>query len=100
MPDGGRFYAFVAVRPSRYHEFHRLTTARQQVVLSDFGSVLAAGHVAEPGEDVLADIRRRYGYDEALVEKLNAEIDTQRRAHGEAAEAARILDIVRKLKSE
>lgn len=99
-PDGRDFYAFVAVRPSRYREFHTLTTAGSRIVLSDFGAVLASGSGGEPTDEVRAEINRRYGYDVALVEKLTGEVEAERRAHGAAAEAARVMDIVQKLKSK
>ena len=70
LSDGRQFYAYVAVRPSKYHEFHQKTVKREVFVINDYGKVIISGFEPEPPPDVVKHMRDNYGYDENFVDKL------------------------------
>ena len=61
MPDGRHFYAYVAVTPSRYAEFHRKTAAREQMIIGEYGEVIEGGFEASAPADIRQRMREEYG---------------------------------------
>jgi hypothetical protein len=98
MEDGRPYYAYVAIKPSRYREFHALTAARKAMVIGDYGTVIAAGFESEPPPEVVKEMREAYGFDDQYEGKLKQEALKQQQAFFEEQEKTRIDDIVRKLK--
>jgi hypothetical protein len=96
LSDGRQFYAYVAVRPSKYHEFHQKTVKREVFVINDYGKVIISGFEPEPPPDVVKHMRDNYGYDENFVDKLQKEVNEARAFFFEQ----RIADIVEMLKKK
>lgn len=61
MADGRSYYAYVAVKPSKYRMFQKLTSMKQPLVLSEFGEVIAAGFTYNPPPEVVEKMRMKYG---------------------------------------
>jgi len=95
--DGRPYYAYVAVKPSKYKEFYALTAARQALVIAEYGSVIRGGFEKEPPLEVLNEMREIYGFDNEFQEKLAHEAKKQLVAFLQKEEEARIDGIVRML---
>jgi len=100
MEDGTPYYAYVAVKPSKYQEFHARTVERRTMVLGDYGKVIAAGFEPEAPPEVVADMRQRYGIDDQYEEKLVQRVLKQQSVFVEKQETSRLQDIVSMLKSK
>ena len=98
MSDGRPYWAYVAVKPSLYRQFYKLSAARQTMVLSNYGEVLAIGHATEPPPEVVRAMREKYGADPAYEDKLIAEANRQQDVSVKNQEEKRIMDIVTMLK--
>jgi len=100
MDDGQPYYAYIAVKPSMYEEFYALTSARQPLVLGDYGTVIAAGFGTQPPPEVAREMREQYGFDEHYLEKLQAEVNRQGKIFHEKKEEERLTGIVEMLKEK
>jgi hypothetical protein len=59
--DGTVYYAFVAVKPSLYKEFHKKSAACMPLRLIDYGEILASGVEAQSPEHVIVEMKQKYG---------------------------------------
>lgn len=100
LEDGRPYYAYIAVDPSRYREFHAMTSYNKPIILGDYGEIIAAGFKVEAPEDVKREMCDVYGYDEAFADKLKAEVERQRKEFSAKREEKNILDIVAMLKAQ
>ena len=96
--DGNPYWAYVAVKPSKYREFSRRSAARESLVFKDYGTVLAGGFAASPPAEVVREMQEKYGADPAYEDKLVAEANKQQDAFVAKREEKRIMDIVTMLK--
>ena len=78
LADGRPYYAYVAIKPSRYSEFMALCEAKQEIILEEYGEIIASGFESSPPPEVIAMMRNTYGFDENYLEKLRKEVSTQR----------------------
>ena len=100
MEDGTPYYAYVAVKPSRYQEFYNISKAREPMVIGEFGTIVACGAELMPPADVQQQMRDEYGFDDEYENKLRTECEKQRTKHMEKQEINRINDIVSMLKKQ
>jgi hypothetical protein len=100
MEDGRSYYAYVAIIPSKYREFHAMTAAKKAMVIGQYGTVIAAGFESEPPADVVKEMHDVYGFDEQFESKLKQEAIKQQEAFFKQQEATRIDDIVAMLKKK
>jgi hypothetical protein len=100
MEDGRPYYAYVAIKPSQFREFHALTTAKKAMVIGEYGTVIAAGFEFEPPPEVVQEMRDVYGFDDQYEAKLKREAIRQQAAFFANQEKARIDDIVAMLKKQ
>jgi len=100
MSDGRPFYAYIAVVPSKYQEFHEKTTAQQPIVLNDYGIVITADFAPEPPPEIIDYMRENYLFDESLSDQLQNELATQRAKYIEKKELSRVQDIVEQMKQK
>lgn len=100
LNDGRFYYAYVAVKPGKYLEFHELTSARKSIVLGEFGEILAAGFEPSPPDGVVKRMREEYGYDEQFAQRLKDEVVKQRGSFSKAQEEKRLMDIVAMLRAQ
>jgi len=98
MDDGRPYWAYVAVRPSKYQEFYVLTVSMKPMVIGNYGTVVAAGFESTPPQEVVMEMREVYGFDDQFEAKLKTEALKQREALFDKQEAKRIDDIVGMLK--
>jgi hypothetical protein len=96
--EGKSYYAFVAVRPSAYKKFRRLTLAKQPIILSEYGDVLASGYTARPEPEVVEMMQQKYGCDLDYETSLVNEALKQQGVFAKKHEEKRIDDIVSMLK--
>ena len=90
MPDGRPYYAFVAVLPSRYIEFHNKTKDRAPLVLGEYGVVLKAGFEEKAPPDVVEYMHQEYGYNEKYESILARKLDAERKAYFKQQQEDRI----------
>ena len=100
MDDGRPYYAYVAILPSKYREFHALSAAKKAMVIGNYGTVIAAGFEFEPPADVVQEMQDVYGFDEQFETKLKQEAIKDQKAFFEKQETGRIDDIVAMLKKK
>jgi hypothetical protein len=100
MEDGRPYYAYVAIKPSKYKEFHALTTARKAMVIGHYGTVVAAGLQSEPPPAIAKKMRDVYGFDEQYEAKLKQEALREKEKFFENQEKVRLDDIVAMLKNK
>lgn len=78
--DGRPYWAYIAVRPSRYADYMRAAKAHETVIFSDYGAILQYGFAKEVPLSIKAQIKRRYGFDENFKENLVKDINQAREA--------------------
>jgi len=98
--DGRPYYAYIAVKPSMYEEFHALTSARKPIVLEDYGTILAGDYAASAPPSVKQAMRETYGFDENFIEKIKENIMKMGKVFFEKKEDNRIMDIVGMLQKQ
>ena len=96
--DDRPYYAYVAVKPSKYQEFYALTSAKQALVIAEYGTIICGGFEEKPPLEVMNEMREIYGFDDGYEERLAQEAKRQLVAFLEKEEKARIDGIVRMLK--
>jgi hypothetical protein len=100
LADGSPYYAYIAVKPSKFAEFHRLSSERKAIDLDDYGEVLAFGKKAEPSEATKDTMCFVHGFDENFQNRLVEELQKERSTFGEKQEEKRVMDIVAMLKNQ
>lgn len=70
LANGQRFYAYVAVFPSRYEQYRRAFGNGASVNLLEFGTVLKCGLGDEPPESVKREMEKTHGLSHAFEEDL------------------------------
>ncbi len=98
--DGRPYYAYLAVRPSKYREFYELSSARKEITLGDYGKIVLAGFEPAPPPDVVQHMRDKYGFDEHYERKLKEEVSRQRGQFSARQEEKRLMDIVAMMKAK
>ena len=94
MEDGRPYYAYVAVKPSKYLAFKALTAAGGGLTLADYGDVIAGDFEAKPPQSVVDEMREKYDFDERFTEKLVRTIRAEQDAFMEQQEKNRLDKIV------
>jgi hypothetical protein len=95
--DGRPWWAYIAVRPSRYDEYLLARKGHQAILLSDYGTVLKYGFNAEVPLTAKEEMKERYGFDEHFRENLLRDIQQAREAFLKQRDNE-ISDIVKRLK--
>lgn len=98
--SGRPYYAYVAVKPSKYREFCEKSEARETIKLSDYGRVVAHGFESAPPASVVQHMYEQYGFDETYESRLKAEISSQRQKDSLQKEEDRLMDIVAMMKAK
>jgi hypothetical protein len=100
LDSGKPYFAYIAVKPSKFEEFYRRSSARETFVLDDYGMIIYMDELPEPPIEVQENMREFYGFDEDLPKKLLEELKTARAEYGVKNEEKRIMDIVAMLKNQ
>ncbi len=98
--DGTPYYVYLAIPPSKYAEFYRLSKEGQSINLENYGVIIAGGPQEQPPEIVTEYMKEEYGFDENFEQALDEEFRKESGALGQQREDARIMDIVAMLKSQ
>ncbi len=98
--DGRPYYAYLAVKPSKYREFYELTANRQVLQLNDFGEIIKGGFEVSPPADIISFMRDEYGFDENYEKALQDEVTRQRGKFTAKQEEKRLMDIVAMMKAK
>lgn len=98
VEDGRDYWAYIAIKPSLYRSFYKLSAARQTLALDEYGTVLAAGFTKEPPPEVRHEMKEKYGADPHYEDKLVAEANRQQDVFVKHQEEKRMADIVTMLK--
>jgi len=94
------YWAYIAVKPSKFEEFIKITAARQKMNLADYGEILEYGFDAQVPESVQETMKSKYGFDKDYKTKL---VDKVKQAQAEflkSQENQRLGDIVAMLKKK
>lgn len=98
--DGTPYYAYIAVKPSTYAEFYRLSKQNHPLDLEKYGTIIAAGPESEPPENVTSRMIVDYGFDKNFENNLNAEFQKERSQFAVVNEDKRLMDIVAMMKAK
>lgn len=81
--DGKDFFAYVAMKPSRYMQYIEATQRGDEVLLRDYGDILESGFGLVPSVKVQDEMQRKYGVDPTFFEELTKEViaEAERAAH-------------------
>ncbi len=96
--DGRAYYAYIAVKPSKYREFHQKSKARQSMKLNDYGKIIVYGYEPKAPTTVVQHMRSKYGFDEEYETRLRSEVENARREFSIGQEEKRLMDIVAMMK--
>lgn len=100
LEDGRNYYAYIAVKPSKYQQFKKLTDARMGLTLGEYGEIIAGDFEASPPPAVVAEMREKYGFDENFAEKVIQKFRREQTVFMEQKEKKRLDDIVAMLKKK
>jgi len=100
LDDGAPYWAYIAVKPSRYREFIKATEERRRVLLEEYGAFLHYGYGEDVPESVREEMKSSYGFDENYVDNLTKKVKDARAAFFKQQENQRIDDIVTMLKKK
>jgi hypothetical protein len=98
--SGRPYYAYIAVKPSKYREFYERTKARETMRLGDYGKIIVYGYETKPPAGVVQHMKEKYSFDDEYEAKLQAEVARQRTQFSIDQEERRLLDIVAMMKSK
>jgi hypothetical protein len=98
--QGKPFWAYVAVKPSKYKEFHELNCAKKRYAIEDYGIIVASGEGEKPPESIIKEMRDRYGFKDNFGEELKQEAIRQNKIFFDKKEAERLKDIITMLQKQ
>jgi hypothetical protein len=98
LNDGTPYWAYLAVKPSKYASFHAATKARQSMMLSDYGRIIRYGNDAAVPAEEQEVMKNEYGFDDHYVEKLVKKAEVEQDVFLKQKEDKRLMDIVAMMK--
>jgi hypothetical protein len=98
LEDGTPYWAYIAVKPSKYEEFKRITAAHQPIVLADYGNILKYGFDQQVPDAVKEEMKREYAWDDNYLTTLANDVKKEQGVFIKKQEEMRITDIVAMLK--
>lgn len=100
LADGSPYWAYLAVKPTRYKDYLDITSTRQPLVLEEYGRILACGLDSEVPPEVQADMKQRYGCHDQYVATLARQVQEAQTVFLQQKEEQRLGDIVAMLKNQ
>lgn len=97
--SGRPYYAYIAVKPSKYREFCERSERRNSIRLSDYGKIIVHGFESKPPANVVKHMRDKHGFDDEYEAKLKEAIHSQRKQFSIDQEEKRLIDIVAMMKA-
>lgn len=100
LEDGTPYWAYIAVKPSKYKDFKRLTSQHAPINLSDYGNILKYGFDKQVPDYVKEEMKREHGCDEDFRTTLANDVNNAQGTFLKKQEEMRITDIVAMLKKQ
>ncbi len=100
LEDGTPYWAYIAVTPSKYKEFKRITAEHQPILLTDYGNILKYGFDKQVPDSVKEEMNREYGCNDNFLTSLANDLKKEQRVFLKKQEETRITDIVTMLKQK
>jgi len=100
LNDGTPYWAYIAVKPSRYKEFKRLIAEQQPILLTEDGNILKFGFDEIVPTSVREEMKQEHGWDDKCLTTLTAEVKAAQGTFLKQQEDMRIADIVSMLKKK
>ena len=97
MDDGKPYYAYIAVTPSKYVEFHSRIKSNESMILGDYGVVILSDFLPEAPTDVKEHMRKEYGFSENYETILKQSVDEERKVFFKKEEDNRIQNALQML---
>lgn len=99
LEDDQPYWAYVAIRPSRFADFMRVSEAGRVVALEDYGTVVRHGLNYEVPEQVRREMENEFGCDDNYLRTVTEKVLKSQATYFEKKENDRISGIVAMLKS-
>ena len=99
LNDGTPYWAYIAVKPSRYKDFKRLTADHQPIRLTEYGNILKFGFDDLVPTSVREEMKQKHGCEDAFLTTLAADVKAAQATFLKQQEDMRIADIVSMLKN-
>ena len=99
LNDGTPYWAYIAVTPSRYKDFKRLTADHQPILLTEYGNILKFGFDDRVPTSVREEMKHNHGWDDTFLTTLAADVKAAQATFLKQQEDMRIADIVSMLKN-
>jgi hypothetical protein len=100
LENGTPYWVYIAVKPSRYEEFLKVTAARQPLCIDDYGVVLKYGLDKEVPAAIKEEMKREHGCDDNYLATLTQDIKKAQSEFLKEQEEQKLGDIVAMLKKE
>jgi len=100
LRDGTPYWVYIAVKPSKYGDFKRVTAAHEPIRLADYGDILKYGFDKHVPNAVIEEMKREYGCDDNFATVLANDIKSKQDSFLKTQEEKRITDIVTMLKKQ
>lgn len=100
LSDGTPYWAYIAVRPSKYKEFIQATKAQLPICLTEYGVILECGFEETVPDEIMEKMKELYEYDEHYMDNLARDIRASKAIFLKEQEDKRINDIVTMLKKK
>ncbi len=98
--EGRPYWAYIAVKPSKFEEFMRLTETGENKIFADYGTILKYGYDKEVPAHIKEEMKREHNCDENYMENLKKEVHAAQMVFLEEQENNRISGIVAMLKKK
>jgi hypothetical protein len=100
LKDGSPYWAYIAIKPSKYATFMTLTQRGEPIALEEYGRLIKHGFEAEVPRAVKEAMKQDYGFDDAYITKLGQRLVEAQTTFLKQRETVRISDIVAMLKNQ
>ena len=98
LPDGSPYWAYVAIKPSRYAAFAQATSEHRPISLEDYGTVIHHGFEKDVPPEITQVMKEEYGFDEGHVESVIRDVKQAQQQWLKEQEEQRLNSIVKQLK--
>lgn len=98
LDDGTPYWAYVAIKPSRYREFMDASEKGKTLSLGNYGEIIQCGMEEKVPDNVKEEMKHLYGCDDNCMDKLTEDIRRARTEFLNQQQNKRIADVLAILK--
>jgi len=98
LKSGRPYWAYLAVKPSKYKEFLQANKENKSIRHKDYGKVIKRGFDKNVPLVVQEEMKAKYGFDENYIENLTQKIKSAKTEFLKQQDDKKISDIVAMLK--